>query len=112
MAAAGSPAIATAMTGRRAGSRSRPGASASPSNTAGSPGGLAPAVVTTAWFDPLRDEGAAYAAALKDAGTPTRYHQGAGLIHGYFGLVDACEAARTEAQKARGDFKALLQRGV
>src|SRR5205807_9730017 len=68
-------------------------------------GGLAPAVVTTAWFDPLRDEGAAYAAALKDAGTPTRYHQGAGLIHGYFGLVDASDAARTEAQKARADCR-------
>jgi acetyl esterase len=74
--------------------------------------GLAPAIVTTAWFDPLRDEGAAYAAALKAAGVPTRHHQGAGLIHGYFGLVDASDVARAEAERARADFRALLERGV
>ena len=74
--------------------------------------GLAPAIVTTAWFDPLRDEGAAYAAVLTEAGVPTRYHQGQGLIHGYFGLGDASDVARAEAQKARADFKVLLERGV
>jgi acetyl esterase len=74
--------------------------------------GLAPAIVTTAWFDPLRDEGAAYAAALKEAGVGVRYHEGEGLIHGYFGLGDASEAARAEAQRARADFKVLLERGV
>src|SRR5262249_49594108 len=74
--------------------------------------GLAPAVVTTAWFDPLRDEGHAYAKALAAAGVPVNYHAGEGLIHGYFGLGDASETARAEAQRARADFKALLDRGV
>ncbi|MBR0798771.1 alpha/beta hydrolase [Bradyrhizobium jicamae] len=74
--------------------------------------GVAPAVVTTAWFDPLRDEGAAYAKALAAAGVPVTYHPGEGLIHGYFGLGDASETARTEAQRARADFKVLLDRGV
>ncbi|MFL6837109.1 MAG: alpha/beta hydrolase [Bradyrhizobium sp.] len=74
--------------------------------------GVAPAVVTTAWFDPLRDEGAAYAKALQAAGVPTTHHEGPGLIHGYFGLGDACDAARNEAQRARADFRALLERGV
>jgi acetyl esterase len=74
--------------------------------------GLAPAVVTTAWFDPLRDEGKAYADALAAAGVATKYHHGAGLIHGYFGLGEASEIARKEAQAARADFKALLERGV
>jgi acetyl esterase len=73
---------------------------------------LAPAVVCTAWFDPLRDEGAAYAAALKAADVPVKYHAGEGLIHGYFGLTEASDAARTEAQRARADFKALLEGGA
>jgi acetyl esterase len=74
--------------------------------------GLAPAVVCTAWFDPLRDEGNAYADALAAAGVTTRYHPGAGLIHGYFGLGDASETARREAQRARADFRELLERGA
>jgi acetyl esterase len=74
--------------------------------------GLAPAVVCTAWFDPLRDEGKAYADALKAAGVVTKYHNGLGLIHGYFGLGEASQTARLEAQRARADFKALLERGV
>jgi len=74
--------------------------------------GLAPAVVCTAWFDPLRDEGKAYAEALVAADVATRYHHGAGLIHGYFGLGDVSETARFEAQRARADFKAMLDRGA
>jgi acetyl esterase len=74
--------------------------------------GVAPAVVTTAWFDPLRDEGALYADALVHAGVPVKYHPGEGLIHGYFGLVDASDIARTEAQRARADFKAMLDKGA
>src|SRR4249919_289453 len=74
--------------------------------------GLAPAVVATAWYDPLRDEGKAYADALAAAGVPTRYYDGLGLIHGYFGLGEASETARREAQRARADFKALLQKGA
>jgi acetyl esterase len=73
--------------------------------------GVAPAVVCTAWFDPLRDEGKAYADALKAAGVATTYHDGAGLIHGYFGLGEVSPAAKAEAQIARAEFKALLERG-
>ena len=74
--------------------------------------GLAPAVVCTAWFDPLRDEGKAYADALAAAGVTTKYYQGDGLIHGYFGLGEASETARLETQRARADFKAMLEQGV
>ena len=74
--------------------------------------GVAPAVVTTAWFDPLRDEGKAYADGLRAAGVPTSHYDGLGLIHGYFGLGEASETAKREAQRARADFKALLDRSA
>ncbi|HLZ00793.1 MAG TPA: alpha/beta hydrolase [Bradyrhizobium sp.] len=74
--------------------------------------GLAPAIVCTAWFDPLRDEGVAYAAALEGADVAVKHHAGEGLIHGYFGLGDASAVAKAEAQRARADFKALLDRGA
>jgi acetyl esterase len=60
--------------------------------------GVAPAIVATAEFDPLRDEGAAYADRLKNADVPTEYVPGPGLIHGYaafLGLVDAADATAT-----------------
>jgi acetyl esterase len=69
-------------------------------------------LVCTAWFDPLRDEGAAYAKALRAADVPTSHHEGFGLIHGYFGLGEASDTARAEAQRARADFKALLAEGA
>lgn len=73
--------------------------------------GLAPAVIGTAWFDPARDEGQAYADALEKAGVATKRHHGAGLIHGYFGMVAVSEAARLEVQRVCADFRALLNRG-
>jgi acetyl esterase len=56
--------------------------------------GVAPAIVATAEFDPLRDEGSAYAERLAGAGVPTRYVPGPGLIHGFasfLGVVDAAD---------------------
>jgi acetyl esterase len=70
--------------------------------------GVAPAVVTTAQFDPLRDEGIAYARRLREAGVPVREHLGPGLIHGYFGMGDSVPAAGEECRRVRADFRELL----
>lgn len=70
--------------------------------------GLAPAVVTSAQFDPLRDEGMAYAAALRAAGVTVREHRGAGQVHGYVGMAPAVPSAFEEVRRLREDFKALL----
>ncbi|MGI9576779.1 MAG: alpha/beta hydrolase [Microthrixaceae bacterium] len=48
--------------------------------------GVAPALVWTAGFDPLRDEGSAYAEKLDKAGVPTTYRCYDDLIHGFFGM--------------------------
>jgi acetyl esterase len=51
-------------------------------------------VVLTAEYDPLRDEGLAYAERLRAAGVPVEYRCFDGLIHGFFSQVRMIPAGR------------------
>lgn len=70
-------------------------------------GGVAPALVFTAGFDPLRDEGRAYADRLIDAGVKTTYVNYPGTIHGFFTLTRFLKQglkANDEAAAVMGAF--------
>ena len=61
--------------------------------------GLPPAFVVTAEFDPLRDEGIAYAEALAAAGVPVEQLQARGHIHSSFTMVDVIATAVSGREK-------------
>jgi acetyl esterase len=70
--------------------------------------GLAPALVVTAGFDPLRDEGEAYAAALLAAGNTTVLRRFDSLIHGFINLVGVSPACRDAVVEIAGATRALF----
>ncbi len=70
--------------------------------------GVAPAQVLTAEFDPLRDEGDAYAARLAAAGVPVDHVSGPGLIHGFFAMGDISPDADAAAVAAAERLRAAL----
>jgi len=67
--------------------------------------GLAPATVITAEFDPLRDEGEAYAKRLIAAGVPTRLTRYDGVFHGFFAMGAAIDKGRDAVRQAAGALR-------
>lgn len=72
-------------------------------------GGIAPAWIVSAEFDPLRDEHARYAARLRDAGNRVDARFYAGMIHGFFSMGRAIPEARNAHRDAAAALRDALQ---
>ena len=62
--------------------------------------GLPRAYVVTAEFDPLRDEGAAYAERLRRAGVAVTHAHYSGMIHGFFDMFETIDRSRDACAEA------------
>ena len=65
--------------------------------------GLPPALVVTAGFDPLLDEGRAYAERMKKEGVPVEYREYAGMVHGFITMgrvLDTANEALADCARA------------
>ncbi|MHA6618510.1 alpha/beta hydrolase [Pseudonocardia sp. DLS-67] len=70
--------------------------------------GLPPAMVVTAEFDPLRDEGRAYAERLQEAGVEVNARTYPGVIHGFFWMAGAIGDGRTLVAEMGAELRSHL----
>jgi acetyl esterase len=71
--------------------------------------GLPPALIYTAEYDPLRDDGNAYAEALSAAGVKVVHRCFEGLIHGFFALGPVSQAAAGAVERVCEDLRDVLR---
>lgn len=70
--------------------------------------GAAPALVLTGGFDPLRDEGEAYAAKLKSAGVTVKQRRESSLIHGFLNFAGGVERGNEALNDAAHDLRMIF----
>lgn len=71
--------------------------------------GVCPALVYTAGFDPLLDEGEAYARRLTEAGVAVTYRCFEDQIHGFANMAGAIDVARAAVDTITGDLRSALE---
>jgi acetyl esterase len=71
--------------------------------------GVAPALIVTAGFDPLRDEGAAYAERLRDADVAVDYICYGGMIHGFTPMGKLIETGNRAVTLIAGSLRQALR---
>jgi acetyl esterase len=72
----------------------------------------APAIVVTAEYDPVRDEGEAYAAKLRDAGVDVEHRRVVGMLHGFLRMPGVVERANETIDRVAARVREALSDGV
>ena len=73
--------------------------------------GLPPALIQTAEHDPLRDDGARYAEALRTAGVEVRYTEYLGTPHGYINMPGLTRASKQALAEIVAELRRRLHTG-
>lgn len=69
---------------------------------------LAPAIIVTAEFDPLKDDGVKYERLLREAGVQTHYREYEGMIHGFANLGSVTPTAAVALRDCAELIRAII----